>query len=158
MKMLPLYQFVCDTCSEIIKQPSDGYLEWVFDNDRKQISGFRIVHVPSSSPLGDTDGCFLPKPHGTRLSRALEGVLASPLPFLLAKLDGVGMKRSHDPFVADMHEFTELFRRLTIPHYEEARSLWSHAEEDGFFSEIQPEQAWSQENLLAIIAKYGKKN
>ena len=38
--------------------------------------------------------------------------------------------------VRNLEEWAEVFRRLHIPHYEEARQYWSATEADGVFSEM----------------------
>lgn len=53
-------------------------------------------------------------------------------------------------------EFTEVLRRLTIPHYEEARLYFKQAAQDGFFDEVNEIALYSQDTLSFIIHKYKK--
>ena len=58
--------------------------------------------------------------------------------------------------VRDVREYVELMRRLALPYYEEARTLWGLATESGFF-EGGGDELWvyAPETLKALIARYG---
>jgi len=53
-----------------------------------------------------------------------------------------------------MISFTELFRRLHIPYYEEARIYFDEARSDGFFEGHNEFTIYSQPNLINIIEEY----
>lgn len=51
--LIPLKQFICDECGEIINSPGEGYVEWEegIDQDGQFFAkGFRIVHHLPKSP------------------------------------------------------------------------------------------------------------
>jgi hypothetical protein len=50
MKLKTLQQWICDTCGEIIADPSQGYVEWLTGEDRLA-HGYRIVHHAPYSPI-----------------------------------------------------------------------------------------------------------
>lgn len=149
----PLKNFCCDTCGELIEEPSHGYVEWDWteDGDQRLDTGWRIVHHPTHSPR--PNGCYA----GLPLSTALDEYLGPDgQARLLAFLD-VG---EHIPTserrnrVADMREFVEFVRRLTLPHYEEARRYWSAAEVDGYFDGANEAWPYTQKALKELIARY----
>jgi hypothetical protein len=60
--MIPLKEFICDRCGQIINDPSEGTLEWLstFDKDKNMYisSNFKIVHRIINSPYKSKDGCY----------------------------------------------------------------------------------------------------
>lgn len=60
------------------------------------------------------------------------------------------------PHVTDLREWTELVRRLSIPHYEEARLYWSRARSDGYFDGANEIIIYSEGFLKGMIEKYGE--
>ena len=58
--LVPLQQWFCDTCGEIIEKPDDGYVIWGQDKDNLDFD-FKIIYqsqcdnsrYPSSTALGD---------------------------------------------------------------------------------------------------------
>lgn len=59
------------------------------------------------------------------------------------------------PHASDLREWSELVRRLTIPHYEQARLYWSRAQEDGYFDGANEILIYTQGFLKKLIEKYG---
>ena len=55
-------------------------------------------------------------------------------------------------------DFLEIMRRLTIPHYEEARQFFSNVEYDYYIDNIRDYKkgyaSWHQQTLKNIIEKY----
>lgn len=49
----PLEQYICDNCGGLIENIKDGWLEWIVDNGRDPMYGFRIVHAGG--------GCYYPE-------------------------------------------------------------------------------------------------
>lgn len=156
-KLLPLQQWICDTCGKIIESPGDGWLEWVYDQG--QAHDFRIVHHLPKSPIQRAEGCYQ---HGMRSGRAdmhLDSYLgADGLASLLSFL-AIGQIDPDDsgPRVESTRELAELIRRLQLPHYEEARIYWADAERDGYFSAASESWPYLQRTLTRLIEKYGPK-
>lgn len=94
----PLQQFICDQCHKIIKRPEDGEIVW------QQISGktfrtakygdYRLVH----------------KLCGIRMDYMCNASFDHFFDCFLLK-----------PHAADIQEYMELMRRLTVLYYEVAR-------------------------------------
>jgi hypothetical protein len=82
---------------------------------------------------------------------------ADGLPGVLAFLDvGPHHQREYKgPEVRDVREWTELFRRLFLPYYEEARLHWSVAEGDGFFQDGNEHWIYLPDTLKRAIEQYG---
>jgi len=59
------------------------------------------------------------------------------------------------PQVVDFRGFTELFRRLHLPFYEEARKYWADAEESGFFSDANEIFIYLPSTLKKMIERFG---
>jgi hypothetical protein len=152
--LAPLRQWICDHCGEIIPSPEAGMIEWLAGPDNKR-SGFRIVHQSANSPQKADGPCgYAQTPGKADLSLAvLVGEVGMPL--LLSFLD-VGSSREgcSGPWVEDAREFVELTRRLTIPHYEQARTLWRLAKADGYFNDMSELEAYAPNTLEALVKKY----
>ncbi len=149
----PLVNFYCDACGELIHEPSHGYVEWTWteEDDQRLDSGWRIVHHPLHSPR--PNGCYADLP----LSTALDEYLSSDgQARLLAFLDvGRHIRTSERRNrVKDMEEYVEFVRRLTLPHYEEARRYWSRAEQDGYFDGASEVWPYTQVALKEMIERY----
>jgi hypothetical protein len=158
MKLVPLQQWICDSCREVIQRPEDGWLEWVslYHNGAHD---FRIVHHKTRSPRGEQSrsGCYQHERAVGRKDVALER-FAGPdaIAHLLTFLDaGYIDPDDSGPQVKSTRELTELIRRLAIPHYEEARLYWSEAVNAGFFEGANEMSPYRRETLLAIIENFG---
>jgi hypothetical protein len=129
-------------------------LEWGLDDSRLNY-GFKVVHSKQSSPrlLAGTDCSVYGSP-----SLPLTELAGDPgFVVLLNFLDtGKALDKEYSGVqVKDMREFTELFRRLYVPHYEEARIYLDDAKEDELIYDLQDKWT-SQENLKRIIEKYAR--
>jgi hypothetical protein len=51
MKLVPLKQWICDTCGEVIERPNEGYVQFVDSNNDGNYDDFVIVHHAAYSPL-----------------------------------------------------------------------------------------------------------
>ena len=134
MKLEPLEQWICDACGEVIETPGDGYLEWLSGDDHKAHS-FRIVHHAPKSPRKPGGDCYAYTKASGRMDLDLDAhVGPSGLPHLLTFLDaGEYHQRDYQgPEVRNVREWVELFRRLQLPYYEEARLYWGRAREAGY--------------------------
>lgn len=142
MKLIPLRQWTCDSCGGVIEKSEDGWFEWYTERDTSLDTGFRIVHHRGSCMYND---------------QRLEQQNRSPSDFDLSMVVGHNglalllnlMERKK---FADMKEFIEVFRRLHLPYYEEARLYWNDALRDGFHDGY----CFDENTLLDIIKNYGE--
>lgn len=99
----------CDTCGQWIEGADKGYVVWG-DKDGAA-TGFRVIHngkcddgaLGKSAALGD----FL----GTDGLAKLTSLMSY----------GIARRRQEQPKIHDMDQFTDFFRRMQLPLYEEAR-------------------------------------
>lgn len=147
MRLLPLLQWKCDACGQIIESREAGWVEWLGGSTPgTKAHGFRIVHnssrcqYPSTARVHDVHLTHLLGPDG--LDRLLQ---------LLTPGWHTG---SREEGVTRLDEWEELVRRLQIPNYEEARQHWSDAEADGFLAGAQLRSTADQATLLAILGRY----
>lgn len=158
----PLKQFICDECNQVINTPKEGYVEWEsgFDEKDKPFSrGFRIVHIPPSSPYKhNPEGCYKYGKSRYRSDIDLESFLKSAHQEMFSRLDKgrfLDPTNSEGCKISNFREFVEFFRRLTVPYYEEARLYFQQAWEDGFIStEMSDKDLYSEEYLKKIVEKY----
>lgn len=160
MRLEPLHQWICDECEELIAEPRHGYLEWLaVEEDRFKAHGFRIVHHSPRSPRRPDGNCYRYKSHRGRRDMSLDTYIGSNgVPGLLMLLDP-GPRHLPEftgPGVRDVREWVELFRRLHIPYYEEARLYWDRAEKDGYFDGANELCMYLPDNLKQLIERYGK--
>lgn len=164
--LAPLTQFYCDTCHEIIGAPNEGWLEWISEPNPstgfRNINSFRIVHQFHFSPLNKTsmEGCYQ---HGKRVGRAdnhLNAVIDDGRAnrYMLSFLDPGSYHLPSYPGcpITDMRNYVETFRRLTFPHYEEARLYWPKAIGDGFIGDENEISIFNSEFLKSLIRRYSK--
>ncbi len=149
-------QFICDRCDEIINNPAEGYVEWRVDQEGHKAYHYKIVHQYTFSNLKEShEGCYFhtwPKadmPLSDFLG--IEGMAE-----LLSFLDG---GKYHSPGkthtkVADMREFVEFARRLTLPYYEEARLYLSQAVHNGFIGGANEVALYLPATLKSVIREY----
>ena len=162
MKLQPLKQWICDYCGEVIEKPEHGWLEWLSEEGEDQYldHGFRLVHNEQHSPRKPEGSCYF-------YNSTQQGQLK--LDFTLSKFVGVdGMVRLltfidtgpfreepfYGPHVRDLREWTELFRRLMLPYYEEARSYMGQAHTDGLFNESNEVEIYLPDTLKKVIRRY----
>jgi hypothetical protein len=181
MRLLPLKQWICDTCHEVIQSPHDGWLEWIMYGDSKchRDKGFGIVHGyelgtdsshetdfekglpplyirPSNCCYGDEFAESLP-PHHTICGTPLEQCTGrQTMPFMLFFIDPESYDEDHEA-VEDLREWAEIVRRLSVKYYEEARLYWDRAKADGFFDQISLSR-YSLRTLLKVIKRYGDRD
>lgn len=157
MRLEPLKQWFCDTCGEIIEKPEDGYLQWRRNSDFK-IEDFVIVHHKVASPLNhDKDGCY--KRHYNSDNSLVEFLgdrglvnlhsLADPGPYHMPEFD---------MFVNDVRKWLEIYKRLHLPYYEEARQYWDRAINDGYFGDSNEIYIYLPNNLKRMIDYYEKED
>jgi hypothetical protein len=139
MRLKPLHQWICDGCQDLIAEPTHGHLEWLaLEEDHFKAHGFRIVHHSPRSPRRPAGNCYRYEERPGRRDMSLDTYVGSNgLPKLLMLLDPgpPHLPEIRRPGVRDVGEWVELFRRLHIPYYEEARLYWDRAEDDGDFDD-----------------------
>jgi len=146
MKLIPLRQWVCDSCGKVIDKPEDGWFEWYTEKNTCLDTGFRIVHQRESCMYNDRT---LEQQNRSPCHLGLAGALGSSgLGYFLFKLELSG-KGVHK--LADIKEVAEIIRRLHLPYYEEARLYWDDALRDGFHDGC----SFDESTLLGIIENYG---
>lgn len=125
----PLQQWFCDSCSEVITKPSEGWLEWYRDllggDEFGKNKGFRIVHHDKRC-MYDSRQMYHQQRKLTADMHLDSYVGADGLVSLLSKIQ-------YDMNEDDV-ELVEIIRRLHVPYYEEARKYHHLAEQDGYFA------------------------
>ena len=150
MKLKPLQQWICDKCGHVIEKSSDGWLEWLGEPETFKHSAFKIVHHSNPDTRKAHGGnCYHYAGHPERQDMHLKQFLG---------LDGMAELTAwvHSPGVKNLEEWAEIFRRLHVPHYEEARQYWQKAENDGAFAETDPSYVYTQDMLKHVIEEYGQ--
>jgi hypothetical protein len=158
--LTPLKQFVCDTCGKIIEKPEHGWIEWVDDLDKRidSFSNFHIVHHASYSPLKGYDGCYKNSLEKGRSDMHLHDFIddnykmANILSFL--DVGSYHAPKYEKTKIADMRQYVEIVRRLTIPYYEEARLYWEKAKQDGYFEDKSEILIYAVNHLKELINEY----
>jgi hypothetical protein len=148
MRLLPLRQWKCDACGQVIDRPEVGWVEWLGGTTRgTKAHGFRIVHnsnrcqYPSSARVHDMHLTHLLGPDG--------------LDRLLTLLTPGWHTGSREVGVTRLDEWGELVRRLHIPYYEEARQYWPDAEADDFLADPEHRATADEATLRAVLDQYG---
>jgi hypothetical protein len=147
MPLEPLKQWICDRCGDLIERAEEGWLEWYRDEERKHVTGFRIVHhLPQCQYNEDTREWN----HRTLLDNHLQYFTGyDGFAQLLAMFD-------YEKFV-DPSELTEIIRRIHLPNFEEARQYWSQAKEDGLIhGDRHTDRDYFQHILITVIERYAE--
>jgi len=152
-------------CGQIILSKDEGLLEFFTELDPDLHRGFKIVHQLPYSPHPANpheQGCY----H--------YGQLDSPNMFGPSTVDLTDLGSPDDPDsyfrwiddgrfehreaghagIADIEEWNEIVKRITIPHYEEARGFFSDAIKDGMADPRNLGGLFPQLRLIQIIEKY----
>lgn len=148
----PLEQFICDVCGEVITLPAKGVVVWAQVEDktdgRSLDVNFRIVH---KNLKGHGSGCDDNQGLHTELTNVvgLDGMV-----YLTSFLNNgpfIDREGTDKPDVGNMGQFVDLFRRLQLPKYEEARQYFGVDEVQEEMSGRNELQPFSQAGLEAII-------
>jgi len=144
----PLEEWICDTCRQPVSI-ADGWVEWL-DPVKRGPRDFHIVHHRSR--------CFQHTDAVDRSDNALNYFLGPDgLQILLAMLDRgriLDPNAERLPAIPDLPSFVEVFRRLHIPYYEEARLYFENALQDGYFAERNEVAIFLPKTCKAIIERY----
>ncbi len=154
MQLIPLQQWICDVCGEVIQCPGDGYVQWN-RNSNLEIDDFIIVHHKTASPREHSrDGCYryssdsdLPRFLGVHGQIELTSLLDP----------GVYHLPKYSQQVVDIRKWVDFYRRLQLPYYEEARRYWSVASSNGYFAGLTQVCIYLPDNLKRMIEQYEQK-
>lgn len=156
----PYSRFICDVCGKEINV-EDAMLQWL------QTPTEESKYHPFLEELEDIHICCNREPCDRSYEqRALREKCHEQWNHLdyFVGVDGID-KLLTFPMERNIPEklqqvFLEILRRLTVPHYEEARQYFSRAYEDQFIDDLddyyEGHQTWSQNTLKMIIEKYSK--
>lgn len=152
MALLPLQQWFCDRCDNVIEKPEDGWLHW--RNRDKGVEEIEILHHLKASPRGGERGCY---PKDMDCDMHLETMLgARGLVDLLSMLD-VGEyhdKEGKNVGKVDVRNWTEIVRRLHLPYYEEGRRHFDEARSNGDLEGINEVALYLEDTLKGIVDRY----
>ena len=154
--MEPFKKWVCDVCGKEIEKVEDGYVVWS-ENEQGQIDRIRILHKNNHVNGERVTGCDHDPTY--RMSLPLESFLGDEGKVrLLSLIDpGADFREDYKEHIADMRLFVEFFRRVQLPHYEEARIYWNKAHGDGFFAGANENWTYLPQTLKALIESYSSK-
>lgn len=155
MKLIPGKQWICDACGGVIEQPQDGYVQW-HRNSNSQIDDFAIVHHISASPRKhQSNGCYIYN-SDSDLSSFLG---AHGIVELHALIDaGPYHMPQYKPMVTDIRKWSDFYKRLQLPYYEEARLYWNRAISDNYFGDSNEIYIYIPENLKRMIEHYERED
>tara|TARA_R110002110_G_scaffold397857_1_gene613225 strand:- start:284 stop:754 length:471 start_codon:yes stop_codon:yes gene_type:complete len=155
--MEPLRQWVCDKCGDLINSANEGVLQWTdyeAKDHRYYIStGFYIVHnnincsfYKREEPVKDINLSEISGEIGIlhMLSFFDKGI------FIENQYPGLRLTNN------DIRSLSEIWRRMQIPHYEEARLYYNEARMDGLLNGENEISMHTQRVLLKMIKKYRK--
>jgi hypothetical protein len=161
--LLPLKQWICDTCGEIIDGPEQGWFEFLRDENNHNAYGFKIVHHKNYSPKRDLNGCYQyinTQHRAFSCDMHLNQIIGDPIEtrYIISLLDPYPIfLDERENFVIDSHtirEWVEIYNRLFMPFYEEARMYFDLARKDGMFKEDNPCSFLGEVFLKQIIERY----
>lgn len=133
-------EYYCDTCGEVINANNHGAIEWHQDSSQDKIiaSGFRICHTNAS--------CY----KHSRNTFDLHHLDAQKILVFVCTFLNKDKYRE----VNDVEELIEVFQRIVIPSYEEARKYIDVADEEGLLEGISSGDRLSTPFLESLIKKY----
>lgn len=150
-KMPPLEAWICDTCG-LETDAAGGWVEWLAPAPRGGPHSFRICH--------NQVRCMKHDGHDDRSDLHLVQFLGvDGQQLLLSFLDHGPLLDPHEDRgpdrPSDMRSFVEVWRRLQIPHYEEARLYFADALADGWFADHNEVSIGLPKTCRLIIERYG---
>ncbi len=109
------HQWVCDVCKKPIQKPEDGYVVW--NDDGQGPKDILVIHQgdcdddsrENSAPLTDFLG-------------------ANGIARLTAMMSNGPLIADGPRTIADLEGFTDFFRRMQLPYYEEARRNFKNSD------------------------------
>lgn len=153
MKLIPLQQWVCDTCGGVINSPEEGYIQWKRRGGNLCIEDIKIVHHKLHSPLvskGNDKGCYVYDADSDL--KSFTGVMG-----IIEMLSLLDPGKNFLPVLdtqAEVRIWVETMRRLQIPHYEEARRYMAVAKSNGDLGGVNEVAIYTPDFLQKLIKKY----
>ena len=147
--LIPLKQWYCDSCGEVISKPEDGWLEWYTDvKEFNNGKGYRIVH--------HEDHCMYDQ---HVMYKQKKSVSDMHLDYYMGP-DGLVNLLSYIDFdrVEKNSELVDIIRRLHVPYYEEARKYHPIAEAEGFFSGENEASRYLQNTSKHILKNFKQRH
>ena len=155
----PFTKYVCDVCGETIDS-SKAMLQWAQQPTQASADNSYLEELKYIRICCKKKSCYSPLENkairenlhsqGLQLDDCLGSEkIDEVLTFPLGRIITTEMRKP----------FLEICRRLTLPYYEEARTFFSVANEDGFYhigDYLKGYICWSPEALKEIIQKYSK--
>lgn len=151
MKLKPLEQWICDTCGQVIESPADGYLEIARD-ENGLISDMCIVHQRSTSPIGNCYRDYI----GSLPLTEVTG--QDGLAYMLSLIDPGENFCEYRPRISNMRKVIDIFRRLHLPYYEEARLYWAEAQSENYWDGANEFRTYLPQNLASLCKYYRQKH
>lgn len=150
--MEPLKQWICDVCGKIIETPEDGYVVWG-ENEEGLIDKIRILHK-NFHVDGEKMGCDCDRRYS--MSLPLESFLGDDGKVVFMSLVDPGpyFIEEYREHIANKRLFLDVFRRLQLPYYEEARLYWNKARADGYFAGANEVWIYLPQTLKNLIEEY----
>lgn len=148
MKLIPLKQWICDSCGELIEKSEDGWWEYLHDRKTELVSGFRIVHA--GGPCYYNEQEFRQKNISVGSTPLDHKLTSDGFGHMLHRLELSQTEKIKEHY--KITDFTEIMRRLYLPYWEEARLYWEKAYQDGFHDKC----GFSENDLLSIIDEYAE--
>jgi hypothetical protein len=157
--LIPLKQFICDSCGEIIQRPEQGWIEWLMINDSDKgltCGKFRICHHRSFSPYKTTQGCYNYIHHPDCADMHLHHYLdqENKTAFNIRNGKELSISRFQGVPALSSKEHWEFTMRLEQPYYEEARLYLRKAQADNFFPPDDYEFMFDKNKLKLLIEEY----
>ena len=154
--LIPLKQFICDSCKKPIVNIEDGWIEWESYIDAKTdkivSKNFRICH------------------HNNKCQKLIKHPNCADLPLsdftgdyaIVQTISMLDIGVYHDPTytvgseIENLREFAELQRRLLLPYYEEARQYWNEAINQGYFGDMNEISIYMPSFLKRMIEDFSE--
>lgn len=142
-RLKPLQEWYCDKCGDIVNIDR-GWVEWINPLD-ETVHSFHIVH--------NDDKCYFHDREYSRSDLPVTNLLGPDgLQWLLSFLDPKAEGDSQRFSRSSLASIQDIFRRLHVPHYEEARRYFRDATYDG--SDLRDLQNSAPDELINIIERY----
>jgi hypothetical protein len=137
----PLSTWICDYCHDEITDPTFALLAWQ-SPARGQAHDFRILHKGQKCDRDRSDNTL-------ELHQVVGSGGMGPLLALLSQ--GRFFGPSSPAGAVNLDEWVDVFRRVQVPWYEEARQHFSNSAVRGEFADSNEVYVYEQESLKRII-------
>jgi hypothetical protein len=142
----PLEEWYCDVCGDVIQKIDEGYVFFKYDENHLAYD-FIVAHQCKCDRDKSTASLPLNQFLGARGVNTLLSFLSlGPIKFHLGQERGSGVK--------DIDEFVDLFRRMQVPYYEEARTKFSNKQILDNFHDATEAYTYQGDVLKEIVEEY----